>query len=723
MKKIKSLTALEGAVTALPRGGYLVDSSAGYIQFGSPPETLKDTIFLPKGVPNIFVLPIEHFDPKQGMSVAEIEFPIYYNYFLKKKKTLIYVNPDHIENMRVVLTESVFGPDAVDVTAEVEKTEGYHVPDILSEMRYFRGGRNLEDMVDLRPLDPAGFSIENVRIVQKPDGSFDMTDGGKPLATVPGKISFKALYDLGATISEPFIPPEFGITCLGPSHGFDPEQNTSGFILWINKAGIMVDPPANSTLWLRDSNVNPKLIDRVILTHCHADHDSGTFQKLLEETKITIYTTPTIMQSFLRKYSALTRIPASTLVKMFDFFPVKMNAQYNLHGAIFNFYYSLHSIPTIGFNFHYRNKRFLYTSDHLNEPTIIRKMRDEGVLTEERTRHLLNFPWHYDIIYHEAGIPPLHTPVSYLNSLPEDVQKKITVYHIAEKDFPKAGTRLKLAKFGIGETFYPDIEKHRFEEPYRILDVFSRIEEFRDLPFDKIKDLLLVVRNVSFKKGEKIIEKDTPGDRFYVIVSGNVSVSGLEDKTIRDKVYTTFEYFGEASILLGTPRKADVTALTNVEAYAIDRDSFLRLISGTPVEKNIRQLAATRNASTWTVIKANPFFSGLSSFQVTQLEAMLKPEEVKSGRVLFREGEKADVIYLLSEGTVTVTRGGKTVRQCAKGDMIGDICAVKDRKTLDRTYTAVTDAKLYRVDCRDIVAFLEDNPGVYMNLMFANGSV
>lgn len=30
---------------------------------------------------------------------------------------------------------------------------------------------------------------------------------------------------------------------LGNSHGFDVGDSTSGFILWINKRGIMIDPP------------------------------------------------------------------------------------------------------------------------------------------------------------------------------------------------------------------------------------------------------------------------------------------------------------------------------------------------------------------------------------------------------------------------------------------------------------------------------------------------
>lgn len=517
MEQLKSLKELTGTLTELPRGGYLVDTSAGYIQFGSPPETLKDTIFLPKGVPSIFILPMEHFDPKVGMSVAEIEFPIYYNFFLKKRKTKVYVSPDHIENMRIVLEESVFGPKHLNIERDIDKNYCHYIPDLKKEIEFFRSGRELTDMVEILPIDKKGFKIENVFIKPEKDGGFKVYDNENFLTDIPSKVSFKALYSLGSTLSEPFDPPEFGITCLGNSHGFDPYQNTSGFILWINKVGIMVDPPANSTFWLKDSNINPKLIDSIILTHCHADHDAGSFQKILEETRVRIYSTPTVMESFVRKYSALTRIPASTIMKMFYFCPVKIGPSYNIHGAVFKFHYTLHSIPTIGFRFIYRNKSFIYSSDHLNDPSIIKKFYEDGVISKERYEDLLNFPWHLDIIYHEAGIPPLHTPVSYLNSLPENIQKKITVYHIAEKDFPK-DTKLTLAKFGVGETIYPEIEKHEHEEAYRILDVFSRIEVFKDLPFDRVKDLLLVVKKERFNKGDLIIKKNTMGDKFFYLL-------------------------------------------------------------------------------------------------------------------------------------------------------------------------------------------------------------
>jgi metal-dependent hydrolase (beta-lactamase superfamily II) len=46
----------------------------------------------------------------------------------------------------------------------------------------------------------------------------------------------------------------------------------------------------------------------VIISHCHADHDAGTFHKILDDTRVEIITTRTIMKSFLRKYSAISGI-------------------------------------------------------------------------------------------------------------------------------------------------------------------------------------------------------------------------------------------------------------------------------------------------------------------------------------------------------------------------------------------------------------------------------
>eukprot|EP00947_MAST-08B_sp_MAST-8B-sp1_P006599 g6599.t1 len=130
--------------------------------------------------------------------------------------------------------------------------------------------------------------------------------------------------DLEKTEYKPFDIPVFGVTMLGCSHGFDKKGRTTGFVLWMNRKGLMVDPPPDSSEILERMGIPPSSIDALLVTHCHADHDAGTFQKILHAEKIKIYTTETIMGSFLRKYSALTGFDPVFLSKMFEFHPLKV---------------------------------------------------------------------------------------------------------------------------------------------------------------------------------------------------------------------------------------------------------------------------------------------------------------------------------------------------------------------------------------------------------------
>ncbi|CAM9204250.1 unnamed protein product [Phaeothamnion confervicola] len=126
----------------------------------------------------------------------------------------------------------------------------------------------------------------------------------------------------GSNKAPEFKPPVFGVTVLGNSHGFDPAGSTSGYVLWINRRGYMIDPPPYASMILASYEIRASLIDGVIVTHCHADHDAGTFQKVLFEGQVTVITTHTIYESFIRKYSALSGLQASLLRKSHTFHPV-----------------------------------------------------------------------------------------------------------------------------------------------------------------------------------------------------------------------------------------------------------------------------------------------------------------------------------------------------------------------------------------------------------------
>lgn len=178
-----------------------------------------------------------------------------------------------------------------------------------------------------------------------------------------------------------FHPPSFGVTVLGNSHGFDKSGSVSGYVLWVNGRGVMIDPPPYSSATLEREGIRPRMIVGIIITHCHADHDAGTFQKVLTGSQVVVITTPTIYKSFIRKYSALSALSPALLRHSHRYKPAIIGSPLRFQGATFHFTYSLHTIPCVGFRVEWRGRSMVFTADHFNSPEGIQKMEDAVSLT------------------------------------------------------------------------------------------------------------------------------------------------------------------------------------------------------------------------------------------------------------------------------------------------------------------------------------------------------
>ena len=701
----------------LARGGYVVETSAGRIQFGAPPETIKDSLPTSSGVPEIFVLPREMFNWSKGINVADMEFPIYYHYFIRGKRPLICGTFSQAKLLARALQEAVFGPrnfdlrdDSIDIGDEV------FVPDIRNELSFFRGDLKLKSLFRYRPFRDRRIQIDAVIITVNADDDFEVRDGGALVATVPGRVSYTARFDVGHSLPEPFKPPRFGVTCLGPSHGFDPSDNTSGFIIWLNHNGIMVDPPVNSTEWLLSSNVNPKFIDSIILTHCHADHDAGTFQKILEESRVTIYTTKTVMESFLRKYSAFSGESIEDLRRLFSFQPIYIGRPVTIHGGEFDIFYALHSIPTMGFRLSFQGRTFVYSSDHQADPEVQRTMLAQGKMSEERFSQLQNFPWDSDVIYHESGIAPLHTPLAFLASLPRDVQSRIVVYHIAGKDFGKMdGTALRRATFGIENTLYFETKPSVYENAYRALDILKRLDFFETLPVKKVQEFLSIIERRHFTRGEKVIEEGTKGDYFYIIEWGNASV--MNEHLVRGKQLGAYEYFGEVALLTGSTRTADIVADTELETIVIPRDRFVNFVSGTEFGRVLQRFIERRDDRTWNLLVESESFAHLSDYQRMWLESYLEPRSYPASTTILREGDQLSGLHIVTQGHVEVRDGVGDPRTIGRGQTIGLLHRIMRNEPSRHTYRTCEPVHTLFMNRDNALELIERNPGLSMRVV------
>jgi hypothetical protein len=103
-----------------------------------PPETVKDTFLIEGGVPEYYIIPDNKFDWKDGINFMEFEFPVYCNFFIKKKvKTKLICTEQTKKKIEIIFQETLLGPKDLSQFHR-DFWEGYKaIPNITNELKHF----------------------------------------------------------------------------------------------------------------------------------------------------------------------------------------------------------------------------------------------------------------------------------------------------------------------------------------------------------------------------------------------------------------------------------------------------------------------------------------------------------------------------------------------------------------------------------------------------------
>jgi MFS family permease len=111
----------------------------------------------------------------------------------------------------------------------------------------------------------------------------------------------------------------------------------------------------------------------------------------------------------------------------------------------------------------------------------------------------------------------------------------------------------------------------------RQIELLRAIPIFSPLSPAVLEGLAARLEPVQVAAGEVIMRQGDLGDRFYVVATGEVEV-GI-DGQVRG-THGPGDHFGEIALLRDVPRTATVTARTDTELYALEREDFLAAVTG-----------------------------------------------------------------------------------------------------------------------------------------------
>ena len=124
------------------------------------------------------------------------------------------------------------------------------------------------------------------------------------------------------------------------------------------------------------------------------------------------------------------------------------------------------------------------------------------------------------------------------------------------------------------------------------IQLLRSIPIFRPLPAPELEGLARALVPVEAAAGSTLITEGEPGDCYYAIADGRVSV------TKRGRDVATLGHgqgFGEIALIQDVPRTATVVALTDVSLYSLEKEPFVLALTGhAPAARAADDLVAQR---------------------------------------------------------------------------------------------------------------------------------
>jgi CRP-like cAMP-binding protein len=497
-------------------------------------------------------------------------------------------------------------------------------------------------------------------------------------------------------------PEALRLKILGCYTGFDPAGPTTGMLLWANGNGFLIDSPAGIRKYLKQVGVAKDRLTAIIQTHVHDDH-CALSELMLSEHSFSLITTREIYECTVLKVAHIIDEPVDVVKTMMEFVEVIPGKTYHMYGATWEFFYTIHSIPTIGFRVTVADEKgkkntLLHSSD-LDHFKGMEQLVADGAVSQEHYDHMRN------LVRGDERLAMIDAGGGLIHGEPSDWDKTIAQYPETEFLFyhvnpSKLDTKkYQVAHPGWGKTF---LKERDFPQ-----SVYSGV--LQTLKLFEVKDHYWI--NVIFSLGQlvelpnhfEVVKKGQEGDSFYFILSGVLDVLDPENK--KEPLLATLEsgdFFGEMSIINKSKTNATVVARTPVVLFKLAGDLFLEFVEKNDLKENFSSLWKRR-----PLISSVAVFRDLDPTAKHEISLLAKNQSFPKDEMIVRQGSKTEDFYIISSGKVEIYRKnehGKVVfsTELKSGDFFGENVAMGYADKRNANAQALTEVTTLVISSKEL---------------------
>jgi ATP-binding cassette subfamily B protein len=104
----------------------------------------------------------------------------------------------------------------------------------------------------------------------------------------------------------------------------------------------------------------------------------------------------------------------------------------------------------------------------------------------------------------------------------------------------------------------------------------TRVGLLSGLPGEHLSRLAARLERAEIAPGDAVVREGEPGDRFYILLSGMMTVS--QEELGERRMLRPGDSFGEVALAMGIPRTASVRAVTPAVVASCDQETFDELL-------------------------------------------------------------------------------------------------------------------------------------------------